>query len=171
MNRSERWLWGSAGVALTIAILLALHAGATLRSSAAQLQQTDSDLRSVIRWQEKIAPLEAAARGFNDLKEARPEDPAAILRSAWPAAPTPEIQEKKRDLDGRWLIREKEFVFKEVPVADIMRFAFAMETASRTPAGFHRPPWRLQKCEVRASSQAKGVAQLAVLKFEAMERK
>jgi len=151
-----------AAVAIVSGVAMAMRSIGSTREHSAKMD-------GKLRYFEELRLLEAeinrytAALGeFEKLPAGSPTPIAKLLRENLPGHTSADIRELKRSAAAQgWTVHRQEIAFSEISLADAMRFAGATES--------QRPPWRLVKCDIRASSQAPASGQV-VLVLESLQK-
>lgn len=158
---SQRALW-----AVAIACVAA-GAALTVRTFARA-----GELRGLLRAKAKaVQELRDIASDLNRYSSARAAFEQIERRTLIPLEGMLEVTMKPSRPEGTrqtrseiapgWTLRREEISFGEVPLLSVMQFLRGVE--------LQRPPWRLAKCIVRASSHTPGQGRVVVL-LEGLER-
>lgn len=118
------------------------------------------DLEKLKTMDRENARYDAARRSFERLTDRRPVSLPGLLKDTLPGHKAGDIREIRREFIPGWIVRHKEIAFSEVPLDGLMRFVHKAENS--------KPPWRLVKCVVRASTRSRGAGNV-VLVMEALE--
>jgi hypothetical protein len=164
MNESTRirGLWTLAGAALLAGIGMTVLTVRDLRSARDQMERTAGTIEKLQAQEKDLSRRLEAREMFEQLARKRPVALSDLLQKMLPGSRADESKEVRQELPAGWTLRRKEIGLADVSFAKMMEFAQAAEA--------QRPPWRLVKCTLRASSREDGVGQAALL-FDALEKR
>jgi hypothetical protein len=108
-----------------------------------------------------LAGYLAAKSQFDALPEAKARDLQPLMQESLPGYQAEDVRDASAEVSPGWVLRRREIAFREAPIAKAEEFVRRAEAL--------RPPWRLSKCVLRASSRAAGFGHV-VLVMEALER-
>ena len=162
-------LWLAAAAALAIGAALSGYAARHIAASKTRLTRELHDLDTLRAVEADLRRYEAAWETF----QKGTLDPPISLVDLLPQV-LPEVKaEEMRDLSVHsvpgWMIRRKEITLGQAPLGKAMEFVRRAEAPPTNMEARVRPPWRLAKCVLRASSADPGIGQ-AVLIMETVER-
>ena len=155
-----RLMWICAAVSLIAGIGLSVDAIGELRSDRARLRTKLAQLDELRRMERQIARYRAAYREFEALQDKRPVPMAGLLKKHVDGR-SPEDSRSTRQSSARgWTLRRQEVAFGEVSLDKVMELVHEAESG--------RPPWRLTRCIVRASSGVAGKGKVDLV-FESLD--
>jgi hypothetical protein len=155
-----RMLWLAAVASLVCGALLTLTSVRNLRAAEDRSRSTRSHVEQLEAHEARFNRSLDARQAFEKLSSKKPVPLDALLAKAFPGKTPQDVRESYREIGEGWGVRRREFSLAEVPFAGVM--AFLREAENR------RPPWRVLKCDIRASTRpGEGKVDLAL---EALEK-
>ncbi len=163
---SLRVLWGVALTCLLSGVLLALHALGTIRQARRTLSLKHGDLRALQTLDARARQNAGALGALETLSHKQPAPLSTLLKAHLPSNAPDDIRESRTDALQGWSLLRREVSLTDVPLPDLMGFVAAAELPT------NRPPWRLERCVIRASAKAAGYghAQLVLEAFGKSDR-
>ena len=155
-------LWIAGAAAMLAGLVLATQSLRSLHEAAVRRSGKFRQLADLKRIEERLAPYLQARDAFNRLAaDAKPTPLADLLRAAIPTVKGDDIHDFGGESLPGWTVRRKEVTLADVPFEKVLSFMQAAEA--------QRPPWRVNRCVLRSSSETPGTGQ-AILVFEALEK-
>lgn len=157
-------LWLAALACLLAGVLFSVHACGRLRQTRDVLTRKHADLLALEALDARAREHTMALEAFEALAQKQPTPLAALLKTHLPSDTPDDIRESRDQAPQDWSLQRREVSFTEVPLPKLIRFVAAAESAT------NRPPWRLEKCVIRASARAAGYGQVQLV-LQAFEKK
>jgi hypothetical protein len=154
-------LWSVALAVLAIGLLAAARALHDLAASRAGFASTLAEFKRLGTVEADLAGYLAARAAYEALPSPRAQDPGEALRRVLPGTRVDGSKEERAEAAPGWVRRRREYVFGAVPFGKVMEFVAAAEA--------QRPPWRLVRCTLRATTPQGGTGQAAIV-LEALEK-
>ena len=155
-------LWLAAVLVTLGGVGLVLKSAADMNDKAKQLASQVKLIEDLRRLKKDIAPYYEAERKYNKLA-GKPVPLQQVIRKRFPDE-KPEIRATREEdniVDG-WTLHQVEVAFNETAIDKVLGFLHEPESLN--------PPWRLSKCDIRASARKEKHGNIVLL-FEALEKK
>jgi len=157
----KQTLWIAAFLILAIGLASTAGALRNLRGSRSRFAQTLRELQALQDIENGLSLYLGARAAFDALPQPKPSDPREILVRVLPGVRVDEAKEERLEAAPGWTLRRKEVVFGTASFPKVMEFVEAAES--------QRPPWRMIRCSLRATSPDGGIGQAAIV-LEALEK-
>lgn len=157
----RRLLWIGSVLVLIMGLGMTIHSVGQMDKVLLKLKNKLDSLDRLRSMEREINRYVIAQQAFEQLSEKYPASLADLLKGVLPGHKVDDIREIRRESIPGWTVRQTEIVFSEVPLGDLMEFVCKAET--------QRPPWRLIKCNIKASPRIAGSGQVVLL-LEALEK-
>ena len=132
-----------------------------LAAARAALAEQARYREALARLAQQVEPMEARREAFEAIPATGAVDVDAFVRGTAPGLRPRDVRREAEPLVGDWERLQIEFALDEAPVGRAL---------SLIAAGMQqRPPWRLNRCVVRASAGSPGEGTV-VLAFEVLSR-
>jgi len=162
-NRISRlWIWPVSASVLVAGIALTCQSARRARTTSQRSIRKLRELNALRGFELDLNRCLAARQAFEALENKRPVPLARSLKDTAFESGTLNQREVRRDTAGEWVVRQKEIAFDGATLATVIEFVRKVEA--------QRPPWRLKKCVLSASSRP-GEPGHAVLLLEALEKR
>ncbi len=161
---SQYTLWLTALACLLAGVLLAVYACGRIRQARETLTGKHADLRALQALDARAADYTDALQAFEMLPHKQPVPLATLLKAHLPDNKPDDIRESQTGTLEDWSLLRREISLTEVPLPKLMGFVVAAESVT------NRPPWRMEKCVIRASARAAGYGQVQLV-LQAFERR
>jgi len=149
------YLYGSAALALIVGIILTVMSARQATSLAQSLRSRAAvvaELQAMQRTQDRYT---AAVRTFAALSNAVPVALSDLAAAAVTNA-IPDMRElETRPLERGWTLTRAEVIFNDLNLDQLPAFLRVAES--------QRPPWRLSKCSLTASTRADGHCRVVLI--------
>lgn len=156
-----RVIWGCGIVMLVLGCGMTVGSVRNLDAHRIRLEGKAADMSKLLAFGEELGMYDAARQAFGELADEAPALVADALAAALPGYEMADLRAGSADLAEGWRVHSKEIVLDEVPLPEVMLFVQQMEAG--------RPPWRLEKIIIKASSQKAGFGRV-ILSMEALEK-
>lgn len=163
----RRLLWAGAVVVLVLGVVMTIQSMRWVDKTSLRFKRKLRNLNRLRLMEHEINHYIATQQALERLAEKRPASLADVLKDTFSGHTVDDIREFRHESVPGWIVRQKEFAFSQVPLGEVLEFVRKAE--SREGKQQQRPPWRLVKCDIRASSQAVGSGQVLLL-LEAVEK-
>jgi hypothetical protein len=158
----DRTLWMSVIAVGALSLFLTARQFVYMRAASGRLARKVEELGRLLVLQDELQRDEAARKRYEAIETGQPASLGGPLKEVVSEPEKLDIRDTVREAVPGWVVRQKEITFGDVPLGKAMEFVRTVEA--------QRPPWRLTKCVIRASSHTEGVAQ-TVLVLDALERR
>lgn len=160
-HRMLRLLWLGAFAVLALGAGMAIRTSGRLRGDAARIRRKAEELESLRMEKAMLEDYTVAVRAIDALPATARESFAGILKSATGTAQPEDVRDLYEPCAPGWTLHVKELVFDDLAIEEAMRLVGELEA--------QRPPWRMAKCGIRASSQEAGRGRV-MLRMEHLEK-
>jgi hypothetical protein len=154
---ATRALWVLAAVAVAAGGIMTARTLAGARAVTANLDRKLGETQRLRSLEFEAARFRAARLAFDQLPRKQAANLAPLLKEFFPDVDVQQRDERKEIGEG-WVLRHKELTLSGVPLKKTMDGAMAFVRKAEA----QRPPWRLTKCEVKASSSSEGAGDIAL---------
>jgi hypothetical protein len=148
-------LWAGALIVLVIAAGMTAKSFSETSEISERLQRKLGDVEELRTIEQEMARYDGAKLAFDELPAVQANSLRALLKTMLASYKIDDSRVMQRESVPGWTVLQNEIAFTEVPFAEVMKFVCEAER--------QRPPWRLAKCDIRASAQASGSGQVVLL--------
>jgi len=159
-GKLKRVLWPAAAIVLGIGVVMTIQAVRRMDAISLRFEKKLRNLDRLRSLQRELDRYVSAQRAFERLPAKRPVAVERLLEDSLPGWKADDVRKFRRESVSGWVVRQEEIVFGEIPLSKLMEFVYKAE--------MQRPPWRLIRCDIKASSRA-GTGRVVLL-LEAMEK-
>jgi len=157
--RTTILVWVLGGLALATGLTIAWRTWQGLPEQAQRMHRKLNDLNELRMISETAGRDREVRMLFDPLAGQPASDLGAILGRTLPGRAPVDVRETREPAVDGWAALRREFSLPEAPLAEVAAFMRAAEA--------ERPPWRVIKCAIRSSAQARGNGQ-ATVQFETL---
>jgi hypothetical protein len=154
-------LWAAGIVAATVGLATAIGTWGNLRTGQTRLRRLAGDLRAMNAVGRRLDASLAALDAFERLPQESPAPLPELLAGVLPGHKPEERPQKRAEAIPGWAVNQREIRLTDVALDRALEFARRAEA--------QRPPWRVVRVAVRASSRQGGTGD-AEFQFEALEK-
>lgn len=159
-NSSIRFMRICAAGALVAGVFLSIGARHDLERGRVKLRRKLAELEELRGMERRIVRYRGAYKAFGGLSVKRPAAMGDLLKRHMAGHAAEDSRSTRQNLVPGWTVRRQEMGLGEVSMDKVMALVHDAESG--------RPPWRLTRCIVRATSGGAGKARVDLV-FEALD--